>query len=219
MFTETAVERYLVLGDGERRDARIGGVDFAGFAAAGNSPPEVLAALQNLMRTREAALAERLADTGPVFADGPLTYFSDPRTPVAGIVKRISAPYLPPEQFALAATLAPAARTPVFLILDPHNERYSWYLRVATGRRIDHPLAGIVRVEVRAGVGVDTACRVADFSAAQLPRCASTPLRDPRAPQNLLPVGALEEELRRRLGDPIALRRAIERHLAEEAAA
>jgi hypothetical protein len=49
-----------------------------------------------------------------------------------------------------------------------------------------------------------------------LPVFASQPGRDPRAPQNLYPVGALETQLRHRLGDAQLVRRAIEAHLLEE---
>ena len=44
---------------------------------------------------------------------------------------------------------------------------------------------------------------------ATLPRYASESHKDPRAPQNLYPVGGLERELRRRLGDPDVLYRAL----------
>ena len=42
---------------------------------------------------------------------------------------------------------------------------------------------------------------MADASALTLPRFASAAHKDPRAPQNLYPIAALERELRRRLGD------------------
>ena len=38
-----------------------------------------------------------------------------------------------------------------------------------------------------------------------IPRYASVPQKDPRAPQNLFPIGGLERELRRRLGGDHAL--------------
>jgi hypothetical protein len=52
-----------------------------------------------------------------------------------------------------------------------------------------------------------------------LPRLASDPAHDPRAPQNLHPIGGLEHRLRRRLGDPLLVRRAIEAHLHAQLAA
>jgi len=42
---------------------------------------------------------------------------------------------------------------------------------------------------------------MADLATASLPRFASSRHRDPRAPQNLYPIGGLERELRRRSGD------------------
>ena len=52
-----------------------------------------------------------------------------------------------------------------------------------------------------------------------LPGFASSPIRDPRAPQNLYPIGALEDHLRRRMGDQEFIRRSIEAHLFQEVAA
>ncbi len=42
-----------------------------------------------------------------------------------------------------------------------------------------------------------------------LPRFASCEEKDPRAPQNLYPIGGLERELRRRLGDPMLIMRSL----------
>jgi hypothetical protein len=42
-----------------------------------------------------------------------------------------------------------------------------------------------------------------------LPKLSSAPHKDPRAPQNLVPIGGLERELRRRLGDQQLLYRAL----------
>ena len=50
---------------------------------------------------------------------------------------------------------------------------------------------------------------MAGLTAALLPRTASEPHIDPRAPQNLVPVAALERELRRRMGDRGLVFRAI----------
>ena len=53
------------------------------------------------------------------------------------------------------------------------------------------------------------ASALADQSTAALPRLVPTPARDPRAPQNLLPVGALERALAHRLGDRRWVRRIL----------
>jgi hypothetical protein len=77
-------------------------------------------------------------------------------------------------------------------------------------------MAGLVRLEVSASSGLKAAQDVAALASAVLPLFASQPGRDPRAPQNLYPVGALERHLRHRLGDAALIRRAIEARLNEE---
>lgn len=67
------------------------------------------------------------------------------------------------------------------------------------------------------GVPRARAIEVADLTAAVLPPYAPAAYRDPRAPQNLMPVGQLERELRRRLGDPDLLRRMMLASFAKEA--
>jgi hypothetical protein len=72
--------------------------------------------------------------------------------------------------------------------------------------------------EISGAKGLEEARRLADASAAHLPGFASDPAHDPRAPQNLHPIGALESHLRHRLGDALLVRRAIEARLHAEAA-
>jgi hypothetical protein len=76
-----------------------------------------------------------------------------------------------------------------------------------------------VRLETSAAAGLEAARARADASACLLPSCASDPAHDPRAPQNLLPIGGLESRLRHLLGDPLIVRRAIESRLHAEAVA
>jgi hypothetical protein len=173
--------------------------------------------LQNAMRRREAELAETMAAAGGmVFLDGPLTFVAESVRPVVGFVKRLLKPYLPPPQSGLLRTLAVGERTPLFLI-EAHTPRYSWYVRLGRGRPIDSAVAGIVRLETSGALGKDAARELADASARELPRFASSPERDPRAPQNVYPIGGLETALRHRLGDHLVVRRAIESRLQREA--
>jgi len=65
-----------------------------------------------------------------------------------------------------------------------------------------------VRCEVSARVGIEPARQIADHVTAVLPTFAGRP-SDPRAPQNLAPVGGLETWLRHRMGDPMLIRRAL----------
>ena len=114
-----------------------------------------------------------------------------------------------PPQHALLPRLGVGERTPLFLI-EGREPRYSWYQRIAFGRPIESALTGVVRLETAAGRGKDAARRLADLSAREIPRFASDATRDPRAPQNLLPIGGLEARLKHLLGDPAVVRRAVE---------
>jgi hypothetical protein len=190
---------------------------YRGQPAPDNTPAAPLAMLQILMREAEAALAQGLAGAGEarVIVDGPLTYFATSSHPIIGYVKRLHRAYLPAAQGALLPTLRVGSRTPMFLIRKPGDPgRYSWYLRLAPVPPVAHGLAGVIRAEISGAVGLGAAREAADLTAAHLPALASRPERDPRAPQNLVPVGALEHDLRHRLGDPAWIRRCLTSHLA-----
>lgn len=214
------VRRYLIIGHQKKRSqgVRIGEtrLEFEGIPIPTNTPTEALAALQNLMRTAEAELGQSLlSDDSCVFVDGPLSYFSTAKQALVGIIKRIHRLYLPNECLPLLVALRAGERTPLFLIHDGKYDRYSCYLRLAQPQPIEHPLAGIVRLEIRASVDLAKIISLVNYASCELPRFASSPIRDPRAPQNLVPIGALEEELKRRLGDPVLIRRAIEERILE----
>jgi hypothetical protein len=222
------VGRVAVTGAGLRLPAfgaRIGdgraGVVFDPVSEPENTPAAPVEGLQKAMRGGEAGLAERLAaEVDVVFLDGPLTYVTAAaRGPVVGFVKRLLRTYLDPTASALLPRLGVGERTPLFLVEAVREPRYSWYLRLGAGRVIDSALTGLVRLECPSGPGLDVARGLADLSARELPRFASDPTRDPRAPQNLLPIGALEARLKHLLGDHAVIRRAIEARLHQEAVA
>jgi hypothetical protein len=71
------------------------------------------------------------------------------------------------------------------------------------------PWSGVVRLECSADLPVAEVTRLGDLTAHVLPPLASVPHKDPRAPQNLVPIGGLERELRHRLGDQQILYRAL----------
>jgi hypothetical protein len=171
--------------------------------------PETLnTAINTRMTEVEARVAERSRRTSAelIVLDGPLRESTRHLPDAVGVVKSHDVKYLPPELDAVVAALAPGERTPVFRI-DARFRRYSWYLRLpgpAGG-----PWAGIVRCEAGPALDAAAVTALADRVAALLPRYASEPHKDPRAPQNLYPIGGLERELRRRLGDPAVLYRAL----------
>jgi hypothetical protein len=222
------IGRKMVTGGGlrlPRFEAAVSGsravVAFDPASEPENTPVAPMQGLQTAMRRAEAGLAERLsAEADVVFLDGPLTYVTaSARGPVVGYVKRLLRSYLDPSAAALLQRLEAGERTPLFLVEGQREPRYSWYLRLAAPTPIQSPLAGIVRLETTAAPGIDVARSLADSSARDLPRFASEAARDPRAPQNLLPIGALEARLRHRLGDPAIIRRAIESRLHQEVTA
>ena len=218
--------RVLVTGGGFKAqpfDAPVDGrltLRFEPQSEPENDPATPLDGLQTAMRRNEAALAERLsAELDVVFQDGPLTYLtSAARGCVVGFVKRLLRNYLDPAAQALLPRLAVGERTPVFLI-EGRDPRYSWYLRIAHGRVIESELTGVARLEAPAARGLDEARQLADLSARLLPRFASDAARDPRAPQNLYPIGGLEAQLKHRLGDSAVVRHAIEARLHREVTA
>lgn len=123
-----------------------------------------------------------------------------------GYIKSHRSTYLPPELNALVAALSPGQRTPVFA-MGTSWDRHSWYLRLPGPAGA--PWAGVVRIECSADLPVDEVIRLAAVSQKCLGRFASAAYKDARAPQNLYPIAGLERELRRRLGDPRLLYRAL----------
>ena len=84
-------------------------------------------------------------------------------------------------------------------------------------RKGDGDFSGIVRLEVAESVGTAEAQRLAAACGALLPELKGRRGLDQRAPQNLLPIGALERFLRRKLGDERIVRRKLETFLVREA--
>ena len=169
-------------------------------------------ALQNAMADAEAEVALR-ARTGPddlLVLDGPLGRRGQ-LARVLGMVKTHRSRYLDPPLHALVAELAPGERTPVFR-LGADWTRCSWYLRLPC--RPGAPWAGVVRIECP-DLDLDGVLELAALSQTVLPRYASVEHKDPRAPQNLYPIGGLERLLRRRLGDRLLLERALRRAAAD----
>jgi hypothetical protein len=144
---------------------------------------------------------------GLLVVDGPL---GDRRhiPGAVGYIKTHHVSYLPATLQPVATGLAVGDRTPLFAIGD-RRFRYSWYLRLPGAAT--HPWWGIVRCEASGDLNRAEASNLADCVTATLPRFASQPHNDPRAPQNLHPIAGLERELRRRLGDPAVMDRALRR--------
>jgi hypothetical protein len=157
----------------------------------------------------ELALAWRADGGGAggdlLVVDGPLRGRTHlPHT--VGYVKTHHATYLPQPQVKVVAALSAGQRTPVF-VMGTSWQRHSWYLRLPGSAAT--PWFGVVRLECSADLATADAVALADLTAVLLPPLASTPHKDSRAPQNLVPIGGLERQLRHRLGDAALLYRAL----------
>jgi uncharacterized protein len=216
-FGRHVVRRALVLGSRLERDdihLRAGSsqLTYRAVTDPGPEPDDPLHRLQKEMQTTETELAiEAAAQDGElVLADGRWTSQQPTASPVVGVVKRWSRAYLVPEQEALVARLGAGQRTPLFGLARPDEPlgRFAWYARLCAVRPEWHDHAGVVRCEVRVGVGLELARELADRVTALLPRFAGR-TSDPRYPQNLAPVGALEAYLQHRMGHRALIRRVL----------
>jgi hypothetical protein len=165
------------------------------------------AAVQAPLTALEIDISSIARDGGAdlLVVDGPLRNRRHlPRT--IGYVKTQQKQYLPAALTAVVTALKPAQRTPVFHLGTVWGG-WSWYLRLpgASGA----PWSGIVRVECSPDLTPAEAIELADISGATLPRFASSAYKDPRAPQNLVPIAGLERRLRGLLGDARVLHRAL----------
>jgi len=177
------------------------GYDWRAASIDSVEPDAPLAELQELMRAAEGQLAVRLARDGWLtVVDGTLRFVGSGDLPVVGLVKTHHQRLLPPDEHAQVAGLLCGERTPLFV----HDKWYSCYVRIAVPGTRSSPWYGIVRLELPQSAGLEVARATVDEVACVLPGYAGIAHRDPRAPQNLQPVGALEKQLRRRLG-PVRL--------------
>jgi hypothetical protein len=149
-----------------------------------------------------------------VIRDGSLRYESPIFT--LGYVKTMHRQYLPEKYADLLWKLLPGQRTPIFEIKD--RFQYSWYLKSGGFQHFNkqlgyHDLYGIVRLELSIKNGIDRATEIANQTCYLIPYYASHPSRDPRAPQNLAPVSALERELGRLMGDATLIKRRLQNFL------
>jgi uncharacterized protein len=206
-----AVRRHvLTVGDRPLELPPTGGFRWEPRTGAAREATGLARRVGDLRQQLELTLAEGLTAAGRlVVLDGPLHFLRDAQGPVVGAVKSHHRMYLGPEEAACVVRLGVGQRTPLFAIGE---DRLSWYQRlpgVGTGG-----WAGILRGEVARSAGVAEAARLADRAAAELPHFAGRAHRDPRAPQNLAPVAALEWRLRHRMGDRRLALRAVRRAAA-----
>lgn len=171
----------------------------------GASLPELTTDLQERLRELEAEVAAAVSNVDLLVVDGPLSTHHIHSSRI-GYIKSHRVTYLDTPLERTVHQLSAGERTPLFLTTTSWS-RYSAYLKLDETK--SHPWAGIVRLELPADLSLDEARVLVDAASRALPRYASVPYKDPRAPQNLFPIGGLERELRRRLGEHAFVHRAL----------
>jgi hypothetical protein len=181
------------------------------------TPESLMYAVHEQMAESEITVAERTRRSCDdlLLLDGPLRkrgHIPD----AVGLIKSHHVRYLEDEADGVVAQLSPGERTPVFLVNAQPFSRYSWYLKLPGPP--GSAWAGVVRCEATGALAPERVVALAEVVAATVPRFSSEPHKDTRAPQNLYPIAGLERELRRRLGDPRLLYRALRTAAATAAA-
>ncbi len=207
---EVAVERALFTAAGDAGDLVTRAGRYVARPAEGAGLDKLSQAMQQRLAFAEVQLAVafrgRLQPVDDLLVvDGPLRGRTHLERTI-GYIKTHHASYLPGEQAAVVGALRPGQRTPAFT-MGTSWERNSWYLQLPGTDGV--PWSGVVRIECPADLEPKDVTRLADLTALVLPAFASVPHKDPRAPQNLVPIGGLERQLKHRLGDERLLYRAL----------
>ena len=205
---ETFVERLVIASGSEPLALPVtDGISWRSLVATQPGPDSLGQTVGSHRSQLEHMVAERVATPdGLVVLDGRRAFVREGPGPIMGAIKSHQRVYLHDEAAAVMAALGVGQRTPLFAIGD---DRWSWYQRLPVPA--PRGWRGILRGELPQTLGVSSAAALADRATRELPHFAGIPHRDPRAPQNLTPIGALEAHLRRRLGDRRLMLRVIRR--------
>ena len=182
------------------------------LTSSNNQPDTPSQLVQGEMLDEELRIANALSlnkelikENTLIVRDGPLLYrvYQTPYDTI-GYVKTMGKAYLKGETAQVMRSLKVGERTPIFRISNANGSNLSWYLRSGSQdlnyKKLGyHDLHGIIRIDLDGGLDINRAKAIADQTTYLIPQYASHPTRDPRAPQNLTPVGALEKELGRRM--------------------
>jgi hypothetical protein len=209
-ITDVTVARDLITPAADGAGLRTRFAHYAARRARSGALDELSLTLQQRLARAEADLAAAVRSRQPhaddlLVLDGPLRGRTHLNRAV-GYIKTHHATYLPDEQARVVAALRPGQRSPAFT-MGTSWRRHSWYLQLARTRGV--PWSGTVRLECSADLTAAQVSALAALTAVVLPPLASSPHKDPRAPQNLVPIGGLERDLRHRLGDQQLLYRAL----------
>lgn len=238
---EVKAERLLAHGAGPEveaarlspRNPHTGELLYTPIATQGDHPDAPQHAVLQAMLAREQQLShgqasqvpfdesdDREALTALTLQDGTLRS-RNLGGAVVGCVKTLQTMYLPLDRVGLLADLKPGERTPILYLRYPNGRitRFTWYVRLCEPPFYLHPMSGVMRLEMYAPDEPDfvppSVKAIANLSGTLLCRLASHPHKDPRAPQNLIPTGALEQAMTRAMGSRELVVRRIRAHIAE----
>ena len=223
-FGEHEVGRTIVVGSGLRPDPveiRVGTTRlvYAPRSEPGTDTNAPLDGLQKEMQRAEANLASRLAAQGDclVLADGRLGFLDPTASPIVGLVKRFVRAYL--EARAGRVAPAPRGRGTHPAVRSDLRGAAARALRLVHAPRAASPSVarprGARALRGARAIGLDDAVAIADRVTALLPGFGGR-ASDPRTPQNLAPVAALEGWLQHRMGNRAIVSRALTQALIEE---
>jgi hypothetical protein len=207
MLADAGVRRSLFTPSKQAGDIRTSAGEYTAHVASGAAFEQLSLALQTELTELEVELAtrHRAESDDLLIVDGPLRGRTHlPRT--IGYIKTHHTAYLSGHPATVVGELTRGQRTPIFL-MGTSWRRHAWYLRLPTTSTA--PWAGVVRCEASASLTLEELTALADTTTVVLPGLAGVDYKDPRAPQNLVPIGGLEKLLRHRLGDPRLLYRAL----------
>lgn len=199
----------------------LGRLEYTVKPSSETDPDAVVRQLQTEMLAYERLLAARLADSYPealIITDGQRPAVGALPN-VVGYLKTIHALPLSDTQLAVVRQLEAGQRSPLYLIDsgDKNSQKFEWFLRLRDPRPWLYSFAGMVRLQAHAGsdpvARLSEVQALADWLATLLPRFSTRQHQDPRAPQQLLPIRALEPQLRRQMGDVQLIRRRIMSYL------
>lgn len=202
--------------------SQLGELNYQVVGTAERDADAVVRRLQYEMLDAEKQLASRLVAQNPealIICDGPRPFLGGEKN-VIGYLKTIHEPKISEAELNVVRALEQGERSPLYLVRtqDPENSYFEWFLRLRDPRPWLYSLAGMVRLQAYAGPAwqerLSWTANLADWSCLHLTPFASRQHQDPRAPQQLLPIRALESELARRMGSAQIIRRRVMQHLA-----
>ncbi|MBZ9711658.1 DNA double-strand break repair nuclease NurA [Deinococcus multiflagellatus] len=217
------------------RHPHTGQLEYRPIPTDGPEPLAPLHKLQSVMLQEEQELSHGLASAVPfdeqddrealsalTLQDGTLRRATNFGGAVVGYVKTMQTQYLPPDRVGLLGELRPGERTPIMHLTSETGKttRFTWYVRLCEAEFYQHPMSGVMRLEMYAPEEPDflppIVKEVANLSGTLLCRLGSKAHKDARAPQNLIPTAALEQAMNRAMGSPDLVARRIRAHIATQ---